>query len=236
MQTLKLSKIGKKYADKWVVRNADFEVTKGRICGLLGPNGAGKTTTLRMIAGFLTLSSGEIIWKGKRVEPKDFRFRQSLGYLPESNPVYENLSVLEQLHFLAKVKIDDLQKREREVGRVIKACGLKEVEGQKIETLSKGYRQRLGLAGAFLGDPPILLLDEPTSGLDPNQVLEIRSVIKKMAKDKWVIFSSHILSEVQALCQDLALIDKGKIVKTGKIGRGGVKALEKMFVSFTGGK
>ena len=110
------------------------------------------------------------------------------------------------------------------------------VEGQKIETLSKGYRQRLGLAGAFLGDPPILLLDEPTSGLDPNQVLEIRSVIKKMAKDKWVIFSSHILSEVQALCQDLALIDKGKIVKTGKIGPGGVKALEKMFVSFTGGK
>jgi len=200
------------------VDKISFSVSSGNITGFLGPNGAGKTTTLRMMVGYLQPESGSILIDGVSIFDKPIESSAKIGYLPEHNPLYEDMIVVEALEYVARLrKMTHKQFRERKLF-VIESCGLKEVQYQKIGTLSKGYRQRVGLAQAILHDPEILILDEPTSGLDPNQIIEIRELIRALGKEKTVILSSHILQEVQALCDRVLIINKGKIIVDDSIG------------------
>jgi len=194
------------------VDEISFCIQDKEIVGFLGPNGAGKTTTLRMIVGYLQPGSGNIEIDGESIFTDPLKASRQIGYLPEQNPLYEEMTVVELLAYFAalrKLKRDYFRER---LNFVVKNCGLKEVLNQRIGTLSKGYRQRTGLAQAILHDPKILLLDEPTSGLDPNQIIEIRELIRELGKEKMVLLSSHIMQEVQALCDRVVIINKGKII------------------------
>ncbi len=189
-----------------------FEVKKGEIVGFLGPNGAGKTTTLKILAGFLPPTSGKAHINGHDCVTESLAVRRSLGYLPETAPLYTELTVSQFLLFAARAKGVECKDEQAEVGRVAQACGLEEVRGMLISSLSKGYRQRVGLAQALLNSPPLLILDEPTIGLDPAQIVEIRQLIKELSGDHTVVLSSHILPEVSQLCQRVIIINKGQIV------------------------
>jgi len=227
-----LRKITKKFKKVTVLDNISFKIKKGEIIGFLGPNGAGKTTTMRIILGLLRPTTGEIfINDEKQTDTNLLDFRKKIGYLPEDNPLYFDLKVFEYLKFIAQVKKVDDNKLFK---KLIIDCGLQEVISKKIDYLSRGYRQRVGLAAALLGSPEILILDEPTVGLDPNQVIEIRKLIKNLAQQKTIIFSTHILSEVKALCKKIIIIDKGRVVAEGdlkKLTKG--KSLEKFFQKLT---
>lgn len=200
------------YGTQRAVDGISFTATKGQITGFLGPNGAGKSTTMKIATCFIPPSAGSIEVCGYDVVASPIEVRQQIGYLPEHNPLYLDMYVQEYLKFtggLYGMKGAALQKR---IGDMIDLCGLGVEQYKKIGALSKGYRQRVGLAQALIHDPQVLILDEPTTGLDPNQILEIRKVIKSIAKDKTVIFSTHIMQEVQALCDQVIIINKGKIV------------------------
>ena len=195
--------------------NINLEVKKGEILGFLGPNGAGKSTTMKIITSFWSPTSGSIKIDGLDVTTDSLKTRTKIGYLPETVPLYDDMRVYEYLKFIAEVRgiaKEDMKKRLKEV---VEACGLKKVLLKPIEELSKGYRQRVGLAQAIMHEPDILILDEPTTGLDPNQIVEIRDLIKKIGKEKTVIFSTHILSEVSATCDRVLIINNGKIVGEG---------------------
>ena len=194
------------------VDDISFNIQDKEILGFLGPNGAGKTTTLRMLVGYLQPSSGSIELDGKSIFADAIASSRQIGYLPEQNPLYEDMTVAEALAYLADLR--GLKKTYFQERRdfVVQNCGLAEVLHQRIGTLSKGYRQRAGFAQAILHDPRILILDEPTSGLDPNQIMEIRDLIRSLGKEKMVILSSHIMQEVQALCDRVIIINKGKII------------------------
>jgi len=194
------------------VDEISFNVNDSEILGFLGPNGAGKTTTLRMLVGYLQPSSGYIELDGKDIFADPLAASRQIGYLPEQNPLYDEMTVNEALHYLAALRqlSKPFFKERRQF--VVQNCGLQEVLHQKIGTLSKGYRQRVGLAQAILHDPRILILDEPTSGLDPNQIIEIRELIRSLGQEKMVILSSHIMQEVQALCDRVVIINKGRII------------------------
>lgn len=228
---LKVVKVTKKFGEKLVLDEVSFVMEKNSVVGLLGPNGAGKTTLMRIIVGFLTPNQGKIYWGKEEVETKSVEYRAKIGYLPENNPLYGMMGVAEYLEMVAKLKNISSNFLRREILRVLDECGLKEVVGQKIETLSKGFRQRVGLAAALLGDPKILILDEPTSGLDPNQIIEIRNLIKQLAKEKMVLFSTHILPEAKSICEKLLIINRGKIVLDEETKK--IKNLEKKFVELT---
>lgn len=189
-----------------------FEVGRGEIVGFLGPNGAGKTTTLKILAGFMPPTSGQAFINGYDCVTDSLAVRRSLGYLPETAPLYTELTVSEFLRFAARAKGVDSKREPTEVDRVVEACGLGEVRNTLISSLSKGFRQRLGLAQALLHSPPLLILDEPTIGLDPAQIVEIRQLIKDLSGDHTVVLSSHILPEVSQLCQRVIIINKGQIV------------------------
>lgn len=226
---LRLDGVSKKFGDKLAVEGVRFEIKKGEIVGLLGPNGAGKTTIMRMITGFLTASEGDILWNGKMAQPKSVEYRRNIGYLPENNPLYPSMTPLEYLRFVGALKqVADLEK---EIGKVVDKCGLTTVAGQRIETLSKGYRQRVGLAATLLGDPPLLVLDEPTSGLDPNQIIEVRDLINKLSKNKSILLSTHILPEAKMICDRVVIINRGRLVLDADVKK--VKNLEKKFVELT---
>jgi len=200
------------YGTQRAVDGISFTATKGQITGFLGPNGAGKSTTMKVATCFIPPSAGSVEVCGYDVVSSPIEVRQQIGYLPEHNPLYLDMYVQEYLKFtggLYGMKGASLQKR---IGDMIDLCGLGVEQYKKIGALSKGYRQRVGLAQALIHDPQVLILDEPTTGLDPNQILEIRKVIKSIAKDKTVIFSTHIMQEVQALCDQVIIINKGKIV------------------------
>jgi ABC-2 type transport system ATP-binding protein len=200
------------YGTQRAVDGISFTAAKGQITGFLGPNGAGKSTTMKIATCFVPPSSGTIEVCGYDVETSAIEVRQQIGYLPEHNPLYLDMYVKEYLNFtgsLYGMKGSLLQNR---ISDMIDLCGLGVEQYKKIGALSKGYRQRVGLAQALIHDPQVLILDEPTTGLDPNQILEIRKVIKSIAKDKTVIFSTHIMQEVQALCDQVIIINKGKIV------------------------
>ena len=185
---------------------------QGEILGLLGPNGAGKTTTLRMLTGFLRPTAGSIRVNDHRIEEQPLAIKAMLGYLPESAPLYHDMMVFDYLQYVAGIRgvaPGRRLERIRELGRL---CGINEVMHQTISELSKGYKQRVGLAHAMMADPEVLVLDEPTSGLDPNQIVEIREIIKRIGREKTVIFSTHILSEAEATCDRVAIIHRGKIV------------------------
>lgn len=208
--SIKVTDISKNYQEQQALKSISFEAKTGRILGFLGPNGAGKSTTMKIITGGLAPSSGSITIQGKLVSPQDVRIRHKIGYLPENNPVYLDMYVKEALTFVAEIY--DLADKRKKINDVIALTGLGPEEHKKISQLSKGYRQRVGLAQAILHDPEILILDEPTSGLDPTQLIEIRNLIKNLSLNKTVLFSTHIMQEVEAICDDVIIIHRGSII------------------------
>jgi ABC-2 type transport system ATP-binding protein len=199
------------------------------VVGLLGPNGAGKTTLMRMITGYLNPSEGEIRLNKVKVDARATDYKINIGYLPENNPLYSNLTVGEYLVMTAEIK--KVKNTKAEVRKVAGECGLGQVLGQKIETMSRGFKQRVGLAGAIIGAPKLLILDEPTSGLDPNQIVEIRKLIEILAKNRGIVLSTHILPEAKQVCRRLLIISQGKIVMDALTRD--VKNLERRFVDLT---
>jgi ABC-2 type transport system ATP-binding protein len=202
----------KYYNQLCAVDQINFDIQKGEILGLLGPNGAGKTTTLRMLTGYLQPSSGSINIKGLGIDKHVLEIKKLLGYLPESAPLYHDMLVFDYLKYVAAIReIDSAQKLPR-IRQLADLCGINEVMSQPIGELSKGYKQRVGLAHAMMNDPEVLIFDEPTSGLDPNQIVEIRKIIKEIGKEKTIILSTHILSEAEATCDRIVIINQGQIV------------------------
>jgi ABC-2 type transport system ATP-binding protein len=200
----------KYYGNQRAIDNLTFRVGKGEILGLLGPNGAGKTTTLKILAGYSFQSAGIANVNGFDTQQNPVELKGSVGYLPENNPLYDDMYVIEYLLFVCGLyKLTDRRTR---VEKVIKQTGLLPEKSKKLSALSKGYRQRVGLAQALIHDPPVLILDEPTSGLDPNQLIEIRKLIQSLGKEKTVILSTHILQEVQAICDRVIIINQGKLI------------------------
>ena len=208
--SIKVSNLLKQYGDQKAVDNISFTINKGEIVGFLGPNGAGKSTTMKMITGYLEPDQGDIEVTGIRVNDHPLEVKKKIGYLPEANPLYYEMYIREYLDFIAG--IHEVMDPSSAIDRVILLTGLTPEKHKKIGQLSKGYKQRVGLAAALIHDPEVLILDEPTSGLDPNQIIEIRDVIRRLGENKTVMFSSHILQEVEALCSRVIIINKGKLV------------------------
>lgn len=222
-----VSSVSKRFGTKYAVERVSFSANRGDVVGFLGPNGAGKTTTMRMILGYLVPTSGSIRVNGHNPIDDRLIMLKQIGYLPENNPLYAEMKVREYLQFVADVKKVEIRED------VPKGVGIEDVWNTKIEELSRGYKQRVGLAAALLGDPPVLILDEPTSGLDPLEQDKIRSLIEALAKHKkTIIFSTHILSEVEAVASKLIIINHGSLVYDGNkpTGRGGVEKLFKKLV------
>lgn len=213
-----VTSLTKYYGTTRAVENLSFKVQPGEIVGLLGPNGAGKTTVARMITGFLSPSSGSVEVHGKDVQKDPYEVRKLIGYLPEDNPLYPDMDVIEYLEFIARLQEVPGKIIPRRIKAVVEAFDLQTVKHVEIGKLSKGYRQRVGLAQAMLHLPQVLILDEPTNGLDPNQILEFRQHIRQVGKEKTVILSTHTLSEVQAVCDRVIIIDHGKKLADSAIG------------------
>ena len=213
--SIEVKNLLKVYGEQRAVNNISFKINKGEIVGFLGPNGAGKSTTMKIITGYLQQSEGEAYVCGINVSDQPLETKKKIGYLPELNALYYDMYVREYLAFVAEVH--QVENAKAKIENVIQLTGLTIESKKKIGQLSKGYKQRVGLAAALIHDPEVLILDEPTSGLDPNQIIEIREVIKKQGKDKTVLFSSHILQEVEAICDRVIIIDKGVIVANDKL-------------------
>jgi ABC-2 type transport system ATP-binding protein len=208
--SIEVAHLLKQYGQQKAVHNISFQINKGEIVGFLGPNGAGKSTTMKIITGYLAQDAGLAKVCGIDVKSNPIAVKRKIGYLPESNPLYYDMYVKEYLQFVGGVhQIFNLQSQ---IANIIELTGLQVEQKKKIGQLSKGYKQRVGLAAALIHQPEVLILDEPTTGLDPNQIIEIRNVIKEQGKDKTVLFSSHILQEVQAICDRVIIINKGEIV------------------------
>ncbi len=212
-----VSQLSKNYGDAKAVDNISFEVHSGEILGFLGPNGAGKTTTMRMITCFLTPTAGSVQVEGLDIRTHSLEVRRLVGYLPEQNPLYLDMNVVEYLSYAAELQGVLKHRVSLRLREMVEVCGLGEMKHKDIGQLSKGYRQRVGLAAALIHDPRVLILDEPTSGLDPNQIVEIRSLIQNIGKEKTVVLSTHILPEVQATCDRVVIINRGKIVADSPI-------------------
>ncbi len=208
--SITVNNLTKIYGTQKAVDAVSFTIEKGEIVGFLGPNGAGKSTTMKIITGYLPATSGSATVCGITVEENNNETKKKTGYLPEANPLYYDMYVREYIDFITNVHA--VKNKKEKIEEVIKTVGLTVEANKKIGQLSKGYKQRVGLAAALIHDPEVLILDEPTSGLDPNQIVEIREVIKRLGADKTVLFSSHILQEVQAICDRVIIINKGKIV------------------------
>ena len=210
---IEVQNLTKYYKDFCAVDNISMTIRNGEILGLLGPNGAGKTTTLRMLTGYFRPSSGSITIKDFSMPEDSLAIKSLIGYLPESAPLYHNMLVYDYLDYVARIKgIDDKETRYDRFLQLTDLCGLSAIMAKPIAALSKGLKQRVGLAHAMMTDPEILILDEPTSGLDPNQIAEIRDIIRTIGKEKTIIFSTHILSEAEATCDRIAIINKGRVV------------------------
>ncbi len=206
-----IENLTKYYGKNRAVNNISFTINDNEILGFLGPNGAGKSTTMNMIAGYLPMSGGKVTICGSDITAEPVKAKMNIGYLPEIPPVYPDMKVKEYLDFCAGLKRISGSKKKSEIERVMELLKIKDVQNKLIRNLSKGYKQRVGFAQALLGNPKFLILDEPTVGLDPNQVMEVRNIIKDLKKDHSVIFSSHILSEVSAVCDRVVIINKGDI-------------------------
>jgi len=207
--------ITKTYGMQKAVDSMSFKVNKGEILGFLGPNGAGKTTTMKIITCFMTPNEGDVRVGGVSVLENPEEVKRHIGYLPETNPLYKEMPVIDYLYFVAEIQNVPRDKIRERIFEMVKVCGLKNEKYKKINELSKGYQQRVGLAQALIHDPEVLILDEPTSGLDPNQIVEIRELIRKIGREKTVILCSHILAEVEATCDRIIIINKGKQVADG---------------------
>lgn len=207
--------LSKSYGTERAVDAISFEVAQGEIIGFLGPNGAGKTTTMKVVTGYLPPTEGTALVNGLNVSEHPLEIREQIGYLPESTPLYGDMVTWDYLAFVAAMRGIPKERHNDRIVEMSQACGLHDVLAKRIDTLSKGYRQRVGLAQAMIHDPPILILDEPTSGLDPNQIVEIRELIRSIGRHKTVILSTHILPEVQVSCDRVIIINKGRIVADG---------------------
>jgi ABC-2 type transport system ATP-binding protein len=205
IQALKISKL---YGNKKALNDLSFEIKKGEIIGLLGPNGAGKSTLMKILTGFTPLSSGKANICGLDIQEYSLQSKSKIGYLPEHNPLYQDMYVREYLEFIAKIYKVDINR----VDQMISQTGLSQEKSKKIGSLSKGYQQRVGLAQALIHNPEVLILDEPTTGLDPNQLVEIRALIKEMGGEKTVLISTHIMQEVEAICDKVIILKNGEIV------------------------
>jgi ABC-2 type transport system ATP-binding protein len=213
---IEVQNLSKQYGQVRAVTDVSFSVGSQQVLGFLGPNGAGKTTIMKILTGFHFPSSGKALVDGIPVDEQPLEVKKRIGYLPENVPLYGDLTVDEYLSFAAEARFIPKSERKAAIDKCLEACSLAGYRGRKIETLSKGYRQRAGLAQAILHDPPILILDEPTTGLDPNQIIEIRSLIKELGKSKTVILSTHILQEVEAICSQVLIINDGRIAAQGR--------------------
>ena len=209
---IEVKNLTKRYGDHLAVDHLNFTVESGKIYGFLGPNGAGKSTTMNIMTGYLGATEGQVLIDGHDILKEPEEAKKNIGYLPEIPPLYMEMTVREYLEFAAELKGIKKDKRESQIEEVIRLAKLRDVENRLIQNLSKGYRQRVGLAQALIGNPKVLILDEPTVGLDPKQIIEIRTLIRKLGKNHTVILSSHILSEVQAVCDKIIVINEGKVV------------------------
>jgi ABC-2 type transport system ATP-binding protein len=214
---IEVSHLTKDYGTVVAVRDVSFQVGKGEIVGFLGPNGAGKSTTLRVLAGFLGATSGSVRIAGHDIQAQALAARRALGYMPESAPLYPEMRVEEYLVFRARLKEVPRAKRRSAIGSAMERAGISHMSGTLIQHLSKGYRQRTALADALVADPPLLILDEPTAGLDPNQIREVRALVKELGKEHTILLSTHILSEVEATCERAIVIDRGRLVAEGTL-------------------
>ncbi len=228
---LQISNLTKKFGDQIALNNINLEIGSNEIIGLLGPNGAGKSTLMKSIVGALKIEEGSVIFNGLNSKEHELEIKKQIGFLPENNPLYHEMFVQEYLQFVANLhNISD-----KRIDEVIDLVGITPEKSKKISALSKGYKQRVGLAQAILHQPDLLILDEPTNGLDPNQIIEIRNVIKEIGKEKTVILSTHIMQEVEALCSRVILLHKGNIIQDSPIEefRGKFGSLEEAFTSYT---
>jgi ABC-2 type transport system ATP-binding protein len=213
--SIKIENLTKYYGNFLAVKDISFEVKTGEIVGFLGPNGAGKTTTMKLITTYLSQNGGKIYVDGINTETDSLAVRKKIGYLPEQNPLYSDMNVIDYLKYAAELQSVEKSQINDAVKKMVRVCGLEDVKHKDIGELSKGFRQRVGLAQAMIHNPEVILLDEPTSGLDPNQIIEIRKLIRDLGKQKTVILSTHILQEVQAVCDRVIIINNGQIVADG---------------------
>ena len=212
---ISVQNLTKEYGQQKAVDDISFEVKTGEILGFLGPNGAGKSTTMKIITCFLKPTNGQVSLDGYSIEDDSQEVRRRIGYLPENNPLYLDMSIIDYLRYTAQLQKIEPSRIDERIKEMIDVCGLNNEKHKNIGELSKGYRQRVGLAQALIHDPDVLILDEPTTGLDPNQIVEIRSLIKKIGHEKTVMLSSHILKEVELTCDRILIINKGKLVANG---------------------
>ena len=213
--SIRIENLTKYYGQQAAVKNISFEIKTGEVVGFLGPNGAGKSTTMKMITTYLTPNNGKIYVNDVNADEDPISVRRKIGYLPEQNPLYNDMNVIDYLKYTAELQSVPKDKIKESVKKMVKVCGLEDVRHKDIGELSKGFKQRVGLAQAMIHNPAVLLLDEPTSGLDPNQILEIRKLIKDLGKEKTLMLSTHILQEVQATCDRVIIINNGEIVADG---------------------
>jgi ABC-2 type transport system ATP-binding protein len=227
-----VSNLTKYYGDYAAVQNVSFDVPRGKVVGFLGPNGAGKSTTMRILAGYLTATSGRATIDGLDVFWQPVDVRRRIGYMPESCPLYPELRVAEYLTFRGGIKGLHGRACKHRLEYVLERCWLRDVRRQLVGTLSKGYRQRVGLADALLHNPPVLILDEPTAGLDPSQIRETRHLIRELGREHTILLSTHILSEVEITCEQAIIINRGRVAAAGRLDdlRRGGQSLEEMFV------
>ena len=229
--SLQIINLTKKFGDQTALNKINIEINNNEIIGLLGPNGAGKSTLMKSIVGALKIDEGQIIFNGKDIRENEIESKKNIGFLPENNPLYDEMYVKEYLSFVADLH----QVSKDRIAEIIELVGITPEKSKKIAQLSKGYQQRVGLAQAILHEPDLLILDEPTNGLDPNQIIEIRNVIKEIGKEKTVILSTHIMQEVEALCSRVILIHQGNIIQDSTIEefKGKYSSLEEAFASYT---
>ena len=235
---IEVSHLTKQYGNHLAVDDVSFTVADGQICGLLGPNGAGKSTIMNILTGYLSATSGQVTVAGHPLPEEADAAKACVGYLPEQPPLYPEMTVQEYLTFAAELKGVKKAERKEQVCRVARRTGLEAVLPRLIRSLSKGYKQRVGIAQALLGSPRLIILDEPTVGLDPAQVIEIRKLIRELGRAHTVILSSHILSEVQAVCQQILILSKGHLAAAGSLEEltAGGKNLEQVFLELTDGE
>lgn len=235
---IEVSHLTKQYGNHLAVEDVSFTVADGQICGLLGPNGAGKSTIMNILTGYLSATSGQVTVAGHPLPEEADAAKACVGYLPEQPPLYPEMTVQEYLTFAAELKGVKKAERKEQVCRAARRTGLEAVLPRLIRSLSKGYKQRVGIAQALLGSPRLIILDEPTVGLDPAQVIEIRKLIRELGRAHTVILSSHILSEVQAVCQQILILSKGHLAAAGSLGEltADGKSLEEVFLELTDGE
>lgn len=212
---IRVHELTKRYGEVLAVNHVTFEVQRGEVVGFLGPNGAGKSTTMRCLTGYLRADGGAVSIDGREVHPDDVETRRRVGYLPESTPLYRRMRVGDYLDFVGRVRGFDRRARREALERVLATCGLEGFVGRRIAELSKGYRQRVGLAQALFADPDVLVLDEPTSGLDPAEITRIRELVRELGRTKTILLSTHVLSEVQEVCRRVVILAAGRVVADG---------------------